>query len=353
MKIALAVALLLAVWGCGDDKSTTAGAVDTSDPAGDATDLAGDATDPAGDATGTDITDVLFTNRDGTCSAYADSYVSEVMDVQRGTSFAGALSITVSSGKCVFVTNAIPNHDFNDGGNFAHAVSAQDVRYEVTAAPAFAADLSPLVLGDDAIFLNGVKLDLLAAACYDIGSEPEGREKIGCGPDQTDNPWRYDPMSPLNDFGTDANNAHTQPDGSYHYHGDPMAMFSGDCAAGATASPVIGFAADGFPIHGSCIDDDGTIRNASSSYLLKQDGGVRRDVDAYSTPVDGRGTISSPNYDGQFRGDYEYVPGAGDLDECNGMEVDGRYGYYVTDAYPWVVGCFKGTPDATFYRLGP
>ena len=109
-----------------------------------------------------------------------------------------------------------------------------------------------------------------------------------------------------------------------------------------------GFAADGFPIHGSCIEDNGEIRIATSSYLLKEDGGPRQDVDGYTTPLDGRGTIGGPNYDGQFRGDYEYVAGAGDLDECNGMEVGGRYGYYVTSGYPWVIGCFKGTPDSTF-----
>ena len=343
---ALATALLFALSGCGDDESTTAGPGGNSDPAGAPN-------EPVGDTTDIDITDALFSNRDGSCSAYANSYVSHVMDVQRGAAFAGALSISVSGGKCLFATNAIPNHDFNDGGSFAHTVSAQDVRYEVTATPTFAANASPLVLGDDALFLNGVKLDLLAAACYDVGSEPEGREKIGCGPDQIDNPWRYDPMSPLNDFGTDRNNAHTQPDGSYHYHGDPMAMFSGDCAAASSPSPVIGFAADGFPIYGSCIDDGGMIRTASSSYLLRDDGGARRDVDSYATPVDGRGTIDGPDYDGQFRGDYEYVPGAGDLDECNGMVVGGQYGYYVTAAYPWVIGCFKGIPDASFHRLGP
>jgi hypothetical protein len=342
---ALVAALLFVLSACSDDKSTTA------DPGSNSP--VGDTDDADDDQAGIDITDALFTNLEGSCSAYVNSYVSNVMDLQRGTAFAGALSITASAGKCVFATNAIPNHDFNDGGSFAHAVSTQNVRYEVTATPAFAAEASPLVLGDDAIFLNGVKLDLLAAACYDVGPEPEGQEKIGCGPDQIDNPWRYDPMSPLNDFGTDRNNAHTPPDGSYHYHGDPMAMFSGDCAAATGPSPVIGFAADGFPIHGSCTDDNGLIRTVASSFVLREDGGTRRDIDGYTTPVNGRGTIDSPNYDGQFRGDYEYQPGAGDLDECNGMEVDGQYGYYVTSAYPWVVGCFKGEPDPSFYRLGP
>jgi len=31
--------------------------------------------------------------------------------------------------------------------------------------------------------------------------------------------------------------------------------------------------------------------------------------------------------------DWEYT-GTGDLDKCNGMSVDGQYGYYVTDTYP-------------------
>ena len=41
---------------------------------------------------------------------------------------------------------------------------------------------------------------------------------------------------------------------------------------------------------------------------------------------------------------------AGDLDECNGMTVDGAYGYYVTDQYPWVMACFQGTPDPSFRK---
>ena len=40
----------------------------------------------------------------------------------------------------------------------------------------------------------------------------------------------------------------------------------------------------------------------------------------------GTGNIASANYDGQFRSDYEYVSGSGDLDECNGMTVEGQYG---------------------------
>jgi len=356
---ALCALLLLALIACGSDSGNNSdretvvdGSANNDEPAVD--DGANDDEAPAVDGGPVDLSNALFTNLDASCASYANAYFSSVKDVQNGLSFDGDLTITVVGDKCVFATNAIPNHDFNDGGNFATPVSAQSARYEIPMTAVAASNPTPLEMGDDAIFLNGIKLDLLAAACYDVGSEPLGREKIGCGPDQIDNPWRYDPMSPLNEFGTDRNNAHTQPDGTYHYHGNPMAMFVTDCETSATVSPVIGFAADGFPIYGSCFDDNGTVRKAISSYQFKENGGAREAVGSYTTPVGGRGAVVGDAYDGQFRGDYEYVEGAGDLDVCNGMVANGQYGYYVTDAYPWVLGCYTGTPDDSFGLLmGP
>ena len=54
-------------------------------------------------------------------------------------------------------------------------------------------------------------------------------------------------------------------------------------------------------------------------------------------------------YDGTYIEDYEYT-GAGTLDACNGMTVHGQYGYYVTDSFPYVMGCFSGTPHASFRK---
>jgi hypothetical protein len=292
-----------------------------------------------------DITDSEFSKRSGDCADYVDSYFSNVIDAQSSAAFVGDLAISVSSGDCIFQTNAIPNHDFNVNGSFATPVSAQSATYRVTTSPAFAASNTDLELGESAIFLNGVKLDLLPAACFDVGTEPLGQEKIGCGQDQIEHPWRYDPMSPLNDFGTDDNNAHTQPDGTYHYHGNPLAMFDAQCESNMSVSPVIGFAADGFPIYGPCFDDSGTIRKATSSYVLKS--GARQDVTGYTTPTV-TGNVQHSYYDGQFRGDWEYSAGSGDLDECNGMTVDGQYGYYVTDTFPWVMNCLKGAKHSNF-----
>ena len=295
-----------------------------------------------------DITDVLFSSRSGDCSTYAGEYFSKVSNVKNGTTYQGEIQISVQEGKCIFAVNAIPNHNFGAGGHFAHAVTAQNVTYEITTSPAKAAAPTTNIWKGSVIFLNGVKADLLAAACYGEGRDSLGNEMIGCGPNLLEHPWRYDPMSPLNEFGTDTHNAHVQPDGMYHYHGNPLAMFQADCTTVSSASPLIGFAADGFPVYGSCIDDKGSIRSARPSYQLKDGGGTRQALSGYTTPSAGTGRIASANYDGQFRGDYEYVAGSGDLDICNGMTVEGQYGYYITDSYPWVLACFSGTPDPSF-----
>jgi len=280
----------------------------------------------------TDITDLLLTNRREECSYYAENRFSNVSDIKSSMQFTGSITITVEGSECVLVSNSIPNHDFNDATvAFATQVSEVNAEFRIPTQPAFASTATPISLAtDNAVFLNGVKLDLLAAGCFGVGDG-----NIGCN--DIEQPWRYDPMSPLTMFGIDANNAHPQPDGTYHYHGNPKALFDQNAMS---ESPVIGFAADGFPIFGSYIDDNGEIRAVTSSFQLLS--GSRP-----SSADDPGGT-----YDGTFVDDHEYVSGSGDLDECNGMMRDGPYGYYVIDAYPWVLACFKGTPNSSFDKAG-
>lgn len=284
-----------------------------------------------------DITNIELTNRSGNCADYVGSFTSNVTDLGRKASFQGSLEIKQSGNTCTFTSNSIPNHDFNNSGSFATNAAEVSETFNITTNPTHAASTTSLTLSvDNGIFLNGVKLDLLPAACYGVGSEPLGQEKIGCNTDGK--PWRYDPMFSGNNFGTDSHNAHTQPDGAYHYHGNPLALF--DNTSPTEASPVIGFAADGFPIFGPYINDNATIRLAKSGYTLKSGARVSQS---------GEGAFPGGNYDGTYRDDYEFT-NAGDLDECNGMTRDGVYGYYVTDAFPWVMNCFKGTPDDSFRK---
>ena len=275
-----------------------------------------------------DITNTIFVNNSINCADYAESYQSSVLDVNNSNIFNGALAVTVANGKCIFTTNAIPNHDFNDGDQtFTNDVSEQDVQVEITTSPTIANNNTELsITTDNALFLNGVKVDLLAAGCFGVGDG-----KIGCNDIST--PWRYDPMHAAANFNVDTHNAHAQPDGTYHYHGSPNAMF--DNTDDSAISPVIGFAADGFPIHGPYYDSNGIIKRATPSYKL----------------IDGiRPSGPGGAYDGSFRDDYEYVENLGTLDECNGMTVNGNYGYYVTDGFPYILRCFKGTVDASFNK---
>ena len=63
-------------------------------------------------------------------------------------------------------------------------------------------------------------------------------------------------------------------------------------------------------------------------------------------------------YDGTFLADYEYVKKLGDLDECNGRITvtpeypDGIYAYFLTDKWPVIPRCYRGTPSSDFTRRG-
>ena len=290
----------------------------------------GETTVDGGGSEPIDLTGAILSSTVANCASYAASYESRVLDVNNNREFAGSLQIEVADERCTFSTNAIPNHDLNDGtDSFPNDVAEQSIQYVVTTSPAIATLSTPLSLTmDNAILLNGVKVDMLAAGCFGVG---DGR--VGCNdPEQ---PWRFDPLFAANGFRVDTHNAHTQPDGTYHYHGVPNALFADDSSA---ASPVVGFAADGFPIFGSYFNDAGTIRKAVSGYRLK----------TADRPVGEGNPGGTP--DGSFRDDYEYVDGLGDLDECNGMTVGGVYGYYMIDAFPYVLGCFRGTPDPSFFK---
>jgi len=257
---------------------------------------------PVTTGSGTDLTDAILTSANTDCASYSETYRSKATDVNNNRMFTGELTISVDKNECVFQSNAIPNHNFNDGkSNFRNPVKTQHGEYRITTSPVIAAQSTPLTLNqDDAILLNGVKVDLLAAGCFNVGNE-----KTGCNdPSQ---PWRFDPMHSATDFKIDSHNAHTQPNGAYHYHGQPNALYDS-----TNSYTVVGFAADGFPIFGGTIPEGGSNRKVKSGYRLKN--GQR--------PTD----TGSPggSYDGTFRDDYEYVA--------------------------YILACFSGKPHDSFNK---
>src|SRR5207342_1456672 len=111
--------------------------------------------------------------------------------------------------------------------------------------------------------------------------------------------WNYDAMGKMQ-LGIDANHAHVQPNGAYHYHGLPTGLIARlRKEHGDSQMLLIGYAADGFPIYaeyGPTNTDDASspLKKLRSGYQMKQ--GQR------PTGDDGPGG----NYDGTFVQDYEF-----------------------------------------------
>lgn len=125
------------------------------------------------------------------------------------------------------------------------------------------------------------------------------------------------PQPPLSAFGDpvhngllDACRGHTGFNADYHYH---AILAEARCYLNET---VVGWALDGFPIYSN---PDGRWKS-----------GYQRTGDPTSNSWSA----------------YTYVGGAADsLDACNGRKMpNGSYRYYVTEAFPYVIGCYAGTP---------
>lgn len=155
--------------------------------------------------------------------------------------------------------------------------------------------------------------------------------------------WNYEALGGAVSLGLDANHAHVQPTGKYHYHGIPTGYLADTGLSTTKHSPLVGWAFDGFPIYalyGFSNPDDPTsgIVEMTSSFRLKA--GTRPE------PPEGPGGT----YDGAFTADYEYVKGTGTLDECNGRFTktpefpEGTYAYFISNKWPVIFRNYRGTP---------
>ncbi|MCF2857036.1 YHYH protein [Pseudoalteromonas sp. SMS1] len=233
--------------------------------------------------------------------------------------------------------NGIPDHAtgaFPNSGN-PNTISEQNVSISYTLNPTKTDSTTTLggPRGATGYVLNGVKIDAnTAGSCDDSGNS--------CSLVGNTGSWSIEALGQTSfDFGTDDNNAHVQPDGSYHYHGMPegfIALKSGN----EVAMTLIGWAADGFPIYArygysEAENAESELKVMTGSYHLVENVSSNRP----STSVYALGT---------FAQDWEYVAGSGDLDECNGRFgvtpefPQGIYHYYATDSYPYFQRCVKG-----------
>lgn len=228
-------------------------------------------------------------------------------------------------------SNGIPTShgQFPNRGN-PNTIQAQNYNFRVPLYPVLAGYTTPLRGNVDfGVGIDGIPFDPGTAELWN--NDPN---------------WRYEAMSGKINLGIDQNNAHVQPNGAYHYHALPTELTKSQSSTKHSA--IIGYAADGFPIYARYGYADpkninSNIKLLHSSYKLRS--GTR--------PSGPGGT-----YDGTFTADYEYVENAGDLDECNGRTTvtpdypQGIYAYFITDEFPLIPRCFKGTPDASFAKQG-
>ena len=91
-------------------------------------------------------------------------------------------------------------------------------------------------------------------------------------------------------------------------------------------SPILGWALDGFPVYGpyGCTDAACTdVIELESSWV----------------------TVGDPTTYAWDANEYQEQVGAQYLDRCNGrMQPDGTYGYHATATFPYLLGCYVGTP---------
>ena len=231
--------------------------------------------------------------------------------------------------------NGIPDHAVGafPNANNPNVISAQTVSASYTLTPAIVSSTGTAAQ-NVGYALNGVKFDpATAGTCNDAGT----CSAIGGGGN-----WNLEALNSGFNFGTDSNNAHVQPNGQYHYHGMPEGLIAR--LGKGVAMSLVGWAADGFPVyarHGfaDAANTASGLKVMTSSYQLK------------TSPDAGRPPATLWKM-GTFAQDYRFVAGSGDLDECNGRTgvtpefPSGTYHYFVTDSYPFIQRCVKGTAAA-------
>lgn len=165
------------------------------------------------------------------------------------------------------------------------------------------------------------------------------------------NLWHYDPIAG-NDNGTLTAAGHSRPELTHPAQPGLLEQLLADTGR---HSPLIGFALDGYPVYGpwgfANSDGSGGLRRMRSSYRPRQI--LRRQVLPDGTqlmPEQYGPDVSAGDPLGRFAEDYQYLPGTGDLDECNGRFTttpefpNGTYAYFLTSdregrlEYPYLVG---------------
>ena len=253
----------------------------------------------------------------GLASEYLGSYEFE------DSGFGTKVSVVVDSQakSRVITSNALPNHEtgeFPNPGN-PNTISAQDRSWTLTTAQTFVGTTT--FVRETGAAINGVKF------------EPGTAERATC---ESGEVHSIEAIQDVTDLGLDFNNAHVQPTGEYHYHGVSELLVT--LYSSNQDLVHVGFAADGHLIYYS------KSGGYQSSYRLGE--GTREGTNCTYTPggpnANGTTITFGPDKDGSLTSDWDYNAEYGQLDECNGITVDGQYIYLLTNDFPYIPRCMMG-----------
>ncbi len=254
---------------------------------------------------------------------------------------AAQVAITAEGGWRVIRSNGIPKHrtgTFPNAGN-PHRVTSQRHEFRVPLRPRPAGRITQLGMNMFGVAVNGVPFDPGAAEWW--------KNRRGG--------WRFEALSGAVMLSIDRHNAHVQQNGACHYHGLPTGLLGR--LNPRRHSRLVGWAADGYPIYAlygyrRAKNPRTGVKAMRSGWRLKRG----RRPGGGSAP--GGGSGPGGRYDGTYVQDYEYVAGAGDLDQCNGRIArtpefpNGTYAYFLTRKFPVIPRCWRGSPHQSFMK-GP
>jgi YHYH protein len=186
----------------------------------------------------------------------------------------------------IIASQGYPNHPtaiFPNSGN-PNRIRVQDFHFRLPLAPRLAESITPAPMGPIGMALNGVVFF---------------------------NPFEAGGMNAIEGYSEvwlDSCCGHPQQHGVYHYHKYPSCVKSPFADDGQRHSPVLGFAFDGFPVHG---------------------------------PYEKPGVMAK-----DLKGDRA-------LDVCNGHTDPARgYHYHVTPGrFPYIIGGYAGVPEPSNNHL--
>lgn len=245
-------------------------------------------------------------------------------------------------------TNNIPAHDY---GPFAgkNDILAQDFEYSMCLYPEFTETAQPI--SEDTTSQSCGGGVIFGVSDQGVNYSPFARIYFTNPTTQEENLNFHVEAEDL--LVMDANGGHVNNLSRYHYHNIPSVYFENDLQInGSKHSPLVGYAADGFPIYykylyGDSNDSNSAVQAFESSYKLKSGS---RGGDGITAP-DG-------SYDGSYIEDYEYLDSLSELDECGGRYgrtpeyPEGTYYYVLTDNWPFIPRCLKGKYIDNSFKIG-